>query len=225
MSHSAYSTTKVVIADDHEIFRDGFKMILGKMNNCVLIGEASNGRELLDIIDQQNPDLVITDIKMPGMDGIEATRKIREKWPQMGVIALSMFNEDELILEMLEAGANGYLLKNADKAEIIEAIEAVAGGDPYYCRSTNSKLAKLIANSRFHPFHRKKAVEFSEKEIEIIRYICQELTNKEIAEKLYLSIRTVEGHRLRILDKMGVKNSIGLVIYAIQNNIFLPGNT
>ncbi len=222
MSHSAYSTTKVVIADDHEIFRDGFKMILGKMDNCILIGEASNGRELLELVDRENPDLVITDIKMPGMDGIEATRKIREKWPLMGVIALSMFNEDELILEMLEAGANGYLLKNADKVEIIEAIEAVVAGDPYYCRSTNSKLAKLIANSRFHPFHRKKAVEYSEKEIEIIRFICQEMTNKEIAEKLFLSIRTVEGHRLRILDKMGVKNSIGLVIYAIQHNIFQP---
>jgi DNA-binding NarL/FixJ family response regulator len=222
MSYPSQEAIKVVIADDHEIFRDGFKMILGKMKNCLLIGEASNGRELLEIVANTTPDLVITDIKMPAMDGIEATRKIREKWPSMGIIALSMFNEDDLIMEMLEAGANGYLIKNADKAEIMDAIVAVASGDPYYCRGTNNKLTKLIANSRFHPFHRKKIVEFSEKEIEIIRLICQEMTNKEIGENLFLSIRTVEGHRLRILDKMGVKNSVGLVIYAIQNNIFLP---
>jgi len=222
MSNAVQETIKVVIADDHEIFRDGFKLILGKIENCLLIGEASNGRELLELVSIRNPTLVITDIKMPAMDGIEATRKIREKWPTMGIIALSMFNENELIMEMLEAGANGYLLKNADKAEIMEAISAVASGDPYYCRSTNNKLAKLIANSRFHPFHRKKAVEYSDKEIEIIILICQELTNKEIADKLFLSIRTVEGHRLRILDKMGAKNSVGLVIYAIQNNIFQP---
>lgn len=212
----------MVMADDHEIFRDGFELILSRDPQISLLAQAANGKELIDKVSELLPDVVVTDIKMPLMDGIEATRILASRFPAMGVIGLSMHDEDDLILEMLEAGAKGYLLKNADKDEVLEAIHVVAKGDPYYCRSTNSKLARLIAKSRFHSFDRPLRPEFSEKELEIIQLVCQELTTKEIGEKLFLSARTVEGYRQKILDKMQVKNTVGLVIFAIQHGYFQP---
>ncbi len=213
---------KVVMADDHEIFRDGFQLILSKAEDIELLSQAANGRQLLELVEELKPDVVVTDIKMPQMDGIEATRQISARFPAVGVIGLSMHDEDDLIIEMLEAGAKGYLLKNADKTEVLDAIHTVSEGDPYYCHSTNAKLARLIAKNRYQTFNRSKKPEFSEKELEIIQLICQELTNKEIGEKLFLSVRTVEGYRLKILEKMQVKNSVGLVIYAIQHGYFQP---
>ncbi len=213
---------KLVMADDHEIFRDGFQLIVSKADNICLLGQASNGRQLLEMVEQWSPNVVVTDIKMPLMDGIEATRMISRKFPQIGVIGLSMHDEDDLIIEMLEAGAKGYLLKNADKQEVLDAIQTVFSGDPYYCHSTNAKLMLNIAKNRYQSFHRPHRPEFSEKELEIINLICQEMTNKEIGEKLFLSVRTVEGYRIKILEKMQVKNSVGLVIYAIQQGYFQP---
>lgn len=213
---------RVVMADDHEIFRDGFQLIISRAENIALVAQAANGAELLEMVEKFQPDVVVTDIRMPRLDGIGATKAICEKWPNISVIGLSMHDEDDLVLEMLESGAKGYLLKNADKEEVIEAIQTVFEGDPYYCRSTNAKLAKLIAKTRYHSYNRNKKPEFNEKELEIIHLICHENTNKEIGEKLFLSVRTVEGYRLKILEKMQVKNSVGLVVYAIQHGFFVP---
>jgi DNA-binding NarL/FixJ family response regulator len=165
---------------------------------------------------------VLTDIMMPGMDGIEATRIITKKYPQVGVIALSMFNDDKSIIDMLEAGAKGYLLKNANKTDIIDAINTVARGKAYYCSSTGVKLAQLIANSRFDPNIPGSRELFTDKEKEIICLICKEYSNKEISELLHLSVRTIEGHRERIVLKTNAKNTAGIVVYAIRNNIFIP---
>lgn len=214
---------KIVIADDHEIFRDGLKLMLSKYPEIIILGEAENGRELVQLVTQLNPDVILTDIKMPLVDGIEATKKITASHPHIGIIGLSMFDEDELIIDMLEAGAKGYLLKNSDKHEIIEAIRTVYMHQPYYCRNTSHKLMQMIATSRFNPYNKKEKTTFSEREIEIIALICQECTNKQIGEKLFLSSRTVEGHRLKILEKMDVKNTVGLVVYAIKNNIYITG--
>jgi DNA-binding NarL/FixJ family response regulator len=213
---------KLVIADDHEIFRDGFKLMLSKFPEIALVGEAGNGRELLELIEKENPDVILTDIKMPVMDGIEATKKIVELYPDKGIIGLSMYDDDELIIEMLEAGAKGYLIKNAGKDQIIEAIKTVYNDEPYYCKTTSHKLTQMIAKSRFNPYKKTEKAEFSEREKEIIACICDELTNKEIGDKLFLSVRTVEGHRLKILEKMNVKNTVGLVVYAIKNGIVKP---
>lgn len=213
---------KLVIADDHEIFRDGFKLMLSKFPEIILVGEAGNGRELLDLIEKENPDVILTDIKMPVMDGIEAAKKIVELYPDKGIIGLSMYDDDELIIEMLEAGAKGYLIKNAGKDQIIEAIKTVYNDEPYYCRTTSSKLTQMIAKSRFNPYKKTEKAEFSEREKEIIACICDEMTNKEIGDKLFISVRTVEGHRLKILEKMNVKNTVGLVVYAIKNGIVKP---
>lgn len=210
---------KIIIADDHEIFRDGFRLMLSKQIDIVLLAEADNGRELLSLTKEHTPDVIITDIKMPIMDGIEATKKLVELYPEIGIIGLSMFNEDDLIVDMLEAGAKGYLLKNANKQQIIEAIKTVYEGNPYYCKSTNAKLTAMIAKSRFNRNLKKEKVEFSEKEREIIGLIFNELTSKEIAEKLFMSERTVEGIRQRIMGKMGVNSAIGFVIYVIRENL------
>ena len=216
---------KIIIADDHEIFRDGFKLMVNKQDDIELLGEASDGKELISLTASLHPDVVITDIKMPKMDGIEATKYLVEHHPDVGVIGLSMFDEEDLIIDMLEAGAKGYLLKNADKHEVIEAIRTVYQQEPYYCKHTSGKLAQMIAKSKFNPYKKTKKIEFSEREVEIIQLICQELTNKEIADKLFLSIRTVEGYRLKIQEKMNVKNSIGLVIYAIKNGLYKTSKT
>jgi DNA-binding NarL/FixJ family response regulator len=211
---------RIIIADDHEIFRDGFKLMLTKQKDIELIGEAENGKELFELTEKLQPHVVITDIKMPIMDGIEAAKKISATFENIGIIGLSMFDEDDLIIDMLEAGAKGYLLKNANKEQIADAIQTVYGGDPYYCKTTSNKLTQMIAKSRFNPYHKKEKTEFSDREKEIIQLICQELTNKEISDKLFLSSRTVEGHRLKIMEKMSVKNPVGLIVYAIKNGLF-----
>jgi DNA-binding NarL/FixJ family response regulator len=216
------SKIKVVIADDHEIFRDGMKLTLQKAENIDLLGEAADGKELMKLVETTEPDVVITDIKMPTMDGVEATKEIKQKFPGIEVIALSMFDDEQLILEMLDAGALGYLLKNSDKFEITDAVQSVYEGNPYYCKFTSGKLAKLIALSRDKKEKKKKETDFSEKEIEIIRLICQEFTNKEIGERVFLSSRTVEGYRMKILEKLNAKNTVGIVIEAIRLGIYHP---
>lgn len=210
-------TIKIVIADDHEIYRDGFKLMLSKQRDIQLLAEAENGKELIEVVNKYQPDLVVTDIKMPVMDGIEAAKQIARQHENIGIIGLSMFDEDDLIIDMLEAGAKGYLLKNANKEQIIEAIQTVYLDNPYYCRNTSTKLTQMIAKSKFNPYHKKEKPIFSDKEMEVIKLICQQLTNKEIADKLFLSQRTVEGHRFKIMQKMNVNNPVGLVIYAIKN--------
>lgn len=215
-----YVPIRIVIADDHEIFRDGFKVMLRKQTEIEIVGEAENGHELVELVGRLQPDVVITDIKMPRMDGVEATRSIKKLWPHIEVIALSMFDEENLVVEMLEAGAKGYLLKNTHKAEVVQAVKSVYRHETYYCNQTSNKLAQMIAKSHFSPFKATNRPTFSEKEKEIIRLICQELSNKEIAVALGLSTRTVEGYREKILEKVEARNIAGLVIYAIKNNLY-----
>jgi len=195
--------------------------MLKKQPSVELIGEASNGEELIEITRKLKPDVVVTDIKMPKVDGLQATKILSGEFPGIGIIALSMIDEETLIFDMMEAGAKGYLLKNAHKTEIIEAIKAVNEGQPYYCNGTSAKLTRMIAKSDKIPFNKKSSrPELSQKEIEVIFLICQEKTNKEIADHLNLSIRTIEGYRDRIFEKIGAKNSAGVVVYAIRNKIY-----
>lgn len=213
---------KVIIADDHELFRDGLKLMLNDTDNINLCGEAIDGRALIDLVKEHQPDVVVTDIKMPGLDGVEATKHIREHYKNTEIIALSMFDDEELIMEMLDAGAIGYLLKNSDKPELVEAISCAYNHQPYYCKHTSRKLTKLIALSKEANRKKEKEAEFTDKEKEIIRLICQEFTNKEIGKKLFLSTRTIEGYRMKILEKMDVKNTVGIVIEAMRLGIYEP---
>lgn len=186
-----YRPIKIAIADDHEIFREGFKLLVKKQPELELVGEAENGKELLEVALQQQPDVVIIDIKMPVMDGIEACKILHKKFPDIKVIALSMFNDDNLIVDMLEAGARGYLLKNTNKHELLQATKAVYEGSTYYCTATSTKLTKMIAESKFNPYRNHPVKRFTARETDIIKLICEQFTNKEIANTLKLSIRTV----------------------------------
>ncbi len=217
-----HGTIKVIIADDHEIFRDGLKLMLQKQPDIELIAEAEDGKELIEKVAALHPDVVITDVKMPRMDGAAATKFLAEHYPDIGIIALTMFDEEEQIIEMLESGAKGYLLKNADKNEIREAIQSVYEQTPYYCKHTSHRLAQLVAKSKFNPYRQKAKLEFSDREKQIITYICEGITSKEIAENIFLSVRTVEGLRMKIMEKMNVKNTAGIIIYAIKNGHYSP---
>lgn len=212
---------RLVIADDHEIFRDGLALMLSKQKHLLLAGQAGDGLELVELVEQVRPHIVLTDIKMPVMDGVEATRKIVKIHSKSKIIALSMFDEENLIVDMLEAGAKGYLLKNADKSEILEAIETVNENGNYYCRHTSDRLASLLLRSKFSPNKENRPVpaEFNDRELDIIKYICQQYTAQQMAEKLFLSKRTIEGYRTKILEKMNVRNTAGVVIYAMKHRL------
>lgn len=209
----------LVIADDHEIFRDGLALMLSKQDTISLVGQAGNGRELIQLVNEKKPDLVLTDIKMPDLDGIAASKLLLQQHPGLKIIALSMFEEENLIVEMLEAGAKGYLLKNADKKEILEAIFTVYDGNIFYCRHTTARLASLIVKSKFDSHKKHPDTLFNDREKEIVRLICRQHTAQEIGDLLFLSKRTVEGYRTRILEKMEVKNTAGVVVFALRHNM------
>jgi DNA-binding NarL/FixJ family response regulator len=215
------SDTRILIADDHEVYRDGLRMTLSREQGLVICGEAQNGEELVRLAKKEQPDIILTDIKMPRVDGIQATQQITAFRPATGIIALSMFNEESLVVDMLEAGAMGYLLKSSDKSEIIDAIRMVQQGYPYYCSSTSARLAITISGIRFDSYKKRIAEPlFSAKEIEIIRLICEEYSAREIGDQLFHSMRTVEGYRRKILEKMHAKNTAGIVIYAIRHGLY-----
>ena len=215
-----YLPIRIVLADDHEIFRDGFRVMLKKQPSVELVGEAPDGEELIKLVEELQPDVVVTDIKMPKLDGIQATKILTKRFKDIGVVSLSMFDEENLIIDMLEAGAKGYLLKNAHKDEIIAAIQAVFQDQTYYCNNTSRKLTRMIAESSFNPNRRPVDPDFSERELKVIRFICQEFSNKEIALQLNLSVRTIEGYREKIQDKISARNTAGIVVYAIKNRIY-----
>lgn len=210
---------RIVVADDHEIFRDGFAGLLKKQKDIMLVGQAENGKQLISVAEEKKPDVILTDIKMPVMDGIEATKYITEHFPHIKIIALSMFNDDHYVLDMIDAGVRGYLLKNADKTEIIEAIKAVYKNEFYYCNETSAKLSHLLAHRSIDEKKGDPMPNFNAQEREVIRLICNELPNKEIAAELHMSVRTVEGYRQRIQDKMMVRNVVGIVIYSIRHGL------
>jgi DNA-binding NarL/FixJ family response regulator len=219
--NSTYSPIRLVIADDHEFFREGFSSLLYKhaKQKIQIIGEARNGLELIDLVHHQKPDVVVTDIKMPEMDGIEAARKITRSYPNLGVIALSTFDESAIIYEALQAGVKGYILKDAPKEEIIEAIEIVNKGLMYYCNTTSRHLVRLIANSKFNCFPTLGHLPFNDLQISLIKLICQQLTTKEIADELHLSVRAIEDQIKKIKEKTDARNTVGIALFAIKNSI------
>ncbi len=206
----------IILADDHEIFRDGFSALLNKLPGMKLLAEAADGEQLLAFSRSLKPDIVITDISMPGVDGIQATRLLTKELPGTAVIALSMFDQRHLIGEMLDAGAKGYLLKNASKKEIVDVIRAVYAGQ----QSTVPLENTLDLTNYFKPTDARVRQLFSPREITIIQLVCREYSNKEIAEQLGVGLRTAEKQRERILKKMNVKNTAGIVVYAVKNQLY-----
>jgi len=209
----------IVIADDHPFYRDGLKNIISLNPSFKVVGEASDGLELVQLVKALQPDVIITDISMPNKTGIEAVKKIISLKLPTKAIALTMHSEDEIILQMLDAGAMGYLDKNTSKDELYQAIESVVIHDKvFFPEATRQHMYKLLTESSYKPYPNKN-ISFSEREIEIIKLICLENKSKDIAEKLEISTRTVESHRERIMERMDVRTTAGLVAYAFSHQI------
>lgn len=210
---------KIVIADDHPIFRDGLKTLLNSHPEFNVLADAENGETLLKKIEQHIPDVVLVDIRMPVLDGFEATKQISVNYPETKVIAISMNDERSTILDMIDAGANGYILKNADKSEIIEAIYSVYNGEDYFCKEIAKNIKQILRSARIRSEKANK-ISFNEKELKIMHYMCEELSSDEIAKEMYLSKKTIDGIRLKIKSELNVRNSIGIVKYAISSGIY-----
>lgn len=210
----------LAIADDHKIFREGLKAVLEDQPDFRISIEAGNGKELIDLLPARKTDVVLMDIKMPLMDGMQATAHIHEHFPEVKVLALSMYHEDKYIVDMMKSGASGYLLKNAEPREIIEAVTTVHAREFYFNERLSVTLVKqLLGKSADLPGPDRDHIDLNDRETEILSLICREYTNMEIAEKLFLSVRTVEGYRTRLFEKIGSKNIAGLVIFAIKRGI------
>jgi DNA-binding NarL/FixJ family response regulator len=212
-------TIKLGIVDDHKIFRNGLKATLEDYKDFDLVLEASNGKELIGLLTTQTPDVLLMDIKMPEMDGIQTSAFVHQNYKNIKILALSMFNEDKYIVDMMKAGASGYLLKNAEPEEIIEAVSTVHSKGFYFNEHLSITLIKqLVGNDHSESVAQNKA-DLNEREVEVLKLVCQEYSNQEIADKIFLSVRTVEGYRARLFEKTGSKNLVGLVIYAIKRGI------
>jgi DNA-binding NarL/FixJ family response regulator len=210
---------KLAIADDHKIFRNGLKAALEDCADFDLVLEASNGRQLTGMLATAKPDVILMDIKMPEMDGIHTTAYVKQHFSHIKVLALSMFNEDKYIIDMMKAGASGYLLKNAEPEEIIEAILTVYARDYYFNEHLSVTLIKQLAGNTPSGSAVQNLSEFNEREIEVLKLVCQEYSNQEIADKICLSVRTVEGYRARLFEKTRSRNLVGLVIFAVKTGI------
>jgi DNA-binding NarL/FixJ family response regulator len=205
---------KVWLVDDHQLFRAGFKTLLSRLGNLVVEREASNGAEFLDLLMVSQPDLVFLDIAMPQMDGNEAALKALAMFPDLKLIVLSMFGEQEYYSHLVEIGVKGYLLKSADFKEVEMAIESVLAGEYYFSQELMQQAMRqngLMRNGSV-------PCDLSEREKEILLEICNGLSNQEVAEKLFISKRTVEKHRANLMLKTGCSNTASLVVYAIKNN-------
>jgi DNA-binding NarL/FixJ family response regulator len=205
----------VIIVDDHQLFREGLKLLLNENPSIDNIYQASNGIEFLELLDKIVPDIVLMDIAMPLMDGVEATRKALDRYPDLKVIALSMFGDDEYYIKMIEAGAKGFIVKNSDIEVVEKAISKVMEGQNYFASDVMATLVMHLNQRKTEELKN----ELSERESEILYLICKGLSNQEIAETLFLSKRTVDKHRENILSKTNSKNTAGLVLYAIKHGV------
>jgi DNA-binding NarL/FixJ family response regulator len=203
--------------DDHVIFRKGLHTILNEIDHVKVVGEASNGNELLDLLKKQETDIIFMDIKMPVMDGIEATRKVLSKYPEVKIIALTMFEEISYFNEMIEAGASGFLLKKTTSEELAKAISMVLLDESYFSEEFMSTV-----NLHIKPRQKDPSIVLTDREQEVLELICKGHSNAEISKFLGLSSRTIDGHRARLLEKTGAKNAPNLVMFAIKNG-FVKG--
>jgi two-component system nitrate/nitrite response regulator NarL len=210
------SFLKIYIVDDHQMLIDGLKALLSDEKHISLVGENTSAKVALKEVGEYRPDIVLTDINMPEMDGIELTREIKKQQPEVKVIALSMYGERETISDMLKAGVSAYILKNTGKQELLKAIEKVASGGTFFSDEVSAEMM------RTYPEQAAKEISLSQREIEVIELIAQEYTNAKIAEALFISERTVETHRKNIFRKTDTKSVIGLLKYCVDKRIIRP---
>jgi len=211
----------IVLADDHILVRKGIKAMLESEEDLNVIGEAGNGSEALEVAGNLHPDILVLDIRMPEMTGLEAAAKLHDVSPSTKALMLSMHDSEEYVLQSLDAGAYGYLLKDTDKSEFVKALKQIHAGNKYFSGAVSNVLANRLLNTK--PFVKNTAIDdhyhLTKREREILRMIINGTPNKEIADSLGKSVRTVETHRFNIMKKLEVNNAIDMVNKAVKENL------
>lgn len=207
---------KVWLVDDHQLFRAGFRTLLSRVPNVVVTFEANNGVEFIERLNQEKPDLVFLDIAMPEVDGVEATQRAITIFPDIKIIILSMFGEREYYTRLVDMGICGFLLKSCDFKEVEMAINAIRQGDYYFSQELLQQMVFYQNNTK----NNDDVEDISEREKDVLTEICNGASNQEIADKLYISRRTVEKHRANLMFKTGCTNTAQLVVYAVKNRLF-----
>ena len=209
------------LVDDHKLFREGMKLLLSMQSFVNKIYEASSGREFVDNIAMVDADVVLMDIEMPEMGGIEAVKEALVKKPELKIIALSMYGDEQYFNKMLDAGAHGFVLKSSGIDKVIEAIKCVAAGDNFFSEELLANLERRLSGDyiKESTTHNESDDELSAREMDILYYVCKGFSNQEIADQLFISKRTVDKHRANLLLKTGCKNTAALVMYVMQNKI------
>ena len=205
---------RIILVDDHSLFRNGLRELLERCEGCRVVGEAASGEEFLAMMEGMEADIVFMDFSMPGLDGAQTTERALARRPELRIITLSMFGEDSHYSRMVEPGARGFLLKDSDIGDVLEAIGTVMGGGSYFSPQLLSSLT-----GRMRTRDDAADDQLSSREREILVAVCRGLSNQEIADELFISKRTVDKHRANILEKTGCKNTASLVVYAIRNGI------
>jgi len=207
---------KIIVADDHVIFLDGITSLLDREQKLSIIGKAKNGKEFIELLQHQTPDLALLDISMPEMDGIELTKYLKKNHPSIKILIITTHGSMQTIAKLIRLGANGYLLKNAERTELVHAISTIINGENYYSEEVSEKLKTNTKNLKNNL---SSIEELSQREKEILTLIAKEYTATEIAEKTFISLNTVNTHRRNLLSKLNAKNTAGLVKYAVENGL------
>lgn len=210
---------RVLLADDHSIVREGVKMILAKESDIEVAGEASDGQQALDLVERLKPHVIVMDISMPGMGGIEATQLVKERHPAVNVLVLTMHEDESYVFRLLRAGASGYVLKRAAAQDLVQAVRAAAKGEAFLYPSVARKVVEDYLKRVETGEERERYGGMTQREKEILTLIAQGLSNKQIGERLYISIKTVQTHRAHILEKLGLHDRTELVRYAIRKGL------
>lgn len=211
----------VVIADDHALFREGVSTYLSRFAKYEVAGHAANGEELIELAARLQPDVVLTDIDMPRMNGIQAAGRLSKEYPDIKILALSFLDNELAVVDMLIAGSMGYLCKNIKPGELEDAIDSVMQNKHYFSSDTNMSLLYQISASGYDPFRSRKTIELSRRELQTIQLVCEDHGSYSIGSILHISPRTVERHLSNIYRKIGVNSVVGLVLYAIRNKLFI----
>jgi len=207
---------KVLIADDHGIVRSGVKLLLDRQPDIEVVAEAEDGVEAVELAIRHRPDVAVLDVSMPRMTGLQATHEIKQQAPETQVLILSMHDDERYLFEALRAGAAGYVLKRAADQDLVDAVRAAGRGEPFLTASAQQTLIRDFLDRGDHP------EELSPREKEVVKLVAEAHTNKEIAEILHLSEKTVESHRARVLQKLGMRDRVELVRYAIRRGLVEP---
>ena len=212
---------KIILVDDHPIFLKGLRLMINECSRFKVIGEASNGQEFLELLTEMTPDIILIDIKMPIMNGAEATKEAIEKYPDLKIMALTMFSDLKYLRLMAEAGASGFILKSIGKAELEFAIHTLSSGKTYFSPELLGEIAEFDPVDSSGIFLKELNERLTERELDVLQYIVKGLSTQEIADKLFISKRTVEGHRANLIAKTATRNVVDLVIFAIRNRLVI----